>query len=495
MITTCVMKKGITNNDNTYILNNKSLLKKKKEKRYTDDHNNNNNDHDDKIFERILKNVECNKVNRHLYEQDEQVDKYKYNEHFINYLKNNKKKYNDVLKYMYKKRHNSKHNILLKDNIKNKESMIIKKNSSYNLKFSEDNNINKEYNIDHKRTNVLKDIYIYVNEEYINKITNIYIPQHFYEEKRKQYINMKKKNNKQYLVGTMKKEKYLNQSLCLKKNNKINNINIINNDDNFQNVQIIKQYLIYPQIIHFNYILLNKEFETFIHLHNTNSIHPINIYFFFHSDNIKITYPEETKTTCHNKINDNNICTTYQSTKVTIKQNTQQKICVTLNLKNYNIFNNQKNKKCSFSQSENMDNEEEQKICNHIISKRNIKNKEHHNYLDDTYKDEPYNIYHHKTTPFFEIYIYYEYISIKTQDHYDIDKIKVQANLILLNLFINTNILYFSITNMDIDMFYHNYLVIYNPFNITIQMKLKYNEQVLKMKDHISVTYTNFTKK
>lgn len=106
---------------------------------------------------------------------------------------------------------------------------------------------------------------------------------------------MKKKKNKQYLVGTMKKEKYLNQSLCLKKNNKINNINIINNDDNFQNVQIIKQYLIYPQIIHFNYILLNKEFETFIHLHNTNSIHPINIYFFFHSDNIKITYPEETK--------------------------------------------------------------------------------------------------------------------------------------------------------------------------------------------------------
>lgn len=85
-------EKGITNNDNTYILNNKSLLKKKKEKRYTDDHNNNNNDHDDKIFERILKNVECNKVNRHLYEQDEQVDKYKYNEHFINYLKNNKKK-------------------------------------------------------------------------------------------------------------------------------------------------------------------------------------------------------------------------------------------------------------------------------------------------------------------------------------------------------------------------------------------------------------------
>ncbi|EDL45363.1 hypothetical protein, conserved [Plasmodium vivax] len=131
----------------------------------------------DQVYEQILHNLELEKVSRNYYQLDGKLDKYKYNERFINFLKKNKKKYNDVLKLMYEERKKSEsvRSGTQSQGSPDKSGKIIKGGTD-------------------KLSKIMTDKFIYVNNPPVDRISNTCIEKGVYERERKKYIQMKTTN-------------------------------------------------------------------------------------------------------------------------------------------------------------------------------------------------------------------------------------------------------------------------------------------------------------
>ncbi|CRG98975.1 conserved Plasmodium protein, unknown function [Plasmodium relictum] len=397
-----------------------NLLKKKKSKSFNGkcidiqiSHKNKN----DEIYEDIINNLALEKVDRNLYMVDGKLDKYKYNENFMNYLKNNKKKYNDILKYMYEKRKK-------KERIKNNNSKEEGENKEENIL---KNKINK----------IIKDINIYVNDTNITKISNTCIQQKIYEEKRKKYIELK------------------NQTMKIRRNDNADETNLLN-EDILEKNQL--ENIIFPKIIQFNHVLLNNDYTKYFYAYNNNNDCNIKIKF-THSDNINI---------------DDDL--------VVMKKNSKKKINIKfdlkslLKLKKYDQLPNDS----FYNNPNNIFNENSSEIFNQNST---CALKEESN---DIFREKSNNSFNLQQNDLFVQQIYKENIFLKINNNY-VEKIMISANLVLLNAFIKINILYFYFENIDVEMFCENKLIVYNPFNIYINMSTKYNQQFFQIDNSILI--------
>ncbi|ANQ06907.1 Uncharacterized protein PCOAH_00012170 [Plasmodium coatneyi] len=146
-------------------------------KRNTPTHGNSKQSHDE-VYEQILANLELEKVDRNFYQLDGKLDKYKYNERFINFLKKNKKRYNDVLKLMYEERKKGE------QSIQSGTQSLGSPEKSDQMKGTD------------RLSKIVKDKFIYVNDPPVERISSTCIQKGVYERERKKYIQMKTQNLK-----------------------------------------------------------------------------------------------------------------------------------------------------------------------------------------------------------------------------------------------------------------------------------------------------------
>ncbi|CRG93211.1 conserved Plasmodium protein, unknown function [Plasmodium gallinaceum] len=366
----------------------------------------------DEIYEQIINNLSLEKVDRNLYMIDGKLNKYNYNENFMNYLKNNKKKYNDILKYMYEKR---------------KKKEIVNSN----------NKINDENKLKDRINKVIKDINIYVNDTELTKISNTCIQQKIYEERRKKYFDLKKQN-----IKMCKNESIDETNLFIGQNLEENQLNNIT----------------FPKIIEFNNVLLNNQYIQHFYVCNNNNDCNIKVKF-THSDNIVI---------------DDNL--------VVIKSNSKKKLNIKFNLKS--LLKIKKYDQLPNNSFYNIPNDIFNENSGEIFDQNSnciLKEK-----MNDIFSEKLNNFFGEQSNDIFDQHIYRENVLLKI-NNYD-EKIMISANLILLNVFIKVNILHFYFENINTEMVCENKIIVYNPFDILINIKTKYNKQFFEMDNNILIS-------
>ncbi|SCM01251.1 conserved Plasmodium protein, unknown function [Plasmodium chabaudi chabaudi] len=385
---------------------------------------------EDIIYEQILKRLDLERVDKNLYSLDGKLDKYKYNEKFISFLKENKQKYNDILKYMYNKR----------EGTKEKEEM---------KKAAIENEENEKIN------NIINDKFIYISDKKTIKNTNMFIHKSIYEEKRKKYIDMKKK-----------------------KETKI--FNIIKDNDKKEDIQLeysevleenkIKN-LIFDKIIYFNYVFYNQVYTKMFNVHNKNDDCNIKINF-IHSPNLTL---------------DKNLLFTRANSKEMIKTN----LALKLPMKKTEIENGNKTIDSNEIKYRNTSDGEKinlQLLTDHALNQKEINT----SFINENEKTKSILLYktdefsNIKNTCLFDHKYYTENIILKINDNYE-DMIVVKGDIILLNIVIKINKLYFYFKNSDISMFCENNLILYNPFNIPIPITLEFPKNIFETKNKLVI--------
>ncbi|CAD2101960.1 conserved Plasmodium protein, unknown function [Plasmodium vinckei petteri] len=389
-----------------------------------------NSSNEDIIYEQILKRLDLERVDKNLYSLDGKLDKYKYNEKFMSFLKENKKKYNDILKYMYNKREGTKE----RDEIK---------------KAALENDENEKIN------NIINDKFIYISDKKIIKNTNMFIHKSIYEEKRKKYIDMKKK--KETKIFNIKKDTDKKEDIQLEYSEVLEENKIKN--------------LIFDKTIYFNYVFYNQVYTKMFNVHNKNDDCNIKINF-IHSPNLTL---------------DKNLLFTRANSEEMIKTN----LALKLPMKKTEIENGNKTMDTNEIKYRNTcdgerinlqlltDNTLNQKEINNSFINENEKTKNSLLYKTDEFS----NI---KNTCLFDHKYYTENITLKINDNYE-DMIVVKGNIILLNIVIKINKLYFYFKNSDISMFCENSLILYNPFNIPIPITLEFSKNIFETQNKLVI--------
>ncbi|ETB56645.1 hypothetical protein YYC_05471 [Plasmodium yoelii 17X] len=401
------------NNRNTIELEKITISKKEDE-----------NSNEDIIYEQILKKLDLEKIDKNLYTLDGKLDKYKYNEKFMSFLKENKKKYNDILKYMYNKRNEKKE----KQGIKNPIP---------------ENDQNEKIN------NIINDKFIYISDKQVIKNTNMFIHKSIYEEKRKKYIDMKKR--KEIKIFNIKKNDDKKEDIQLEYNDILEENQIKN--------------LIFDKVIYFNYVLFNQVYTKIFNVHNKNDECNIKINF-THSSNLNLD-----KNLLFIKGNSKEMIKTNLLLNLPIIKTDVENCNKTINIneiKYRNIFDNEKT---NF-----------QILTDHTFNQKEQNNLSLH---------ENENLSNNNKSYLFDHKYYTENITLKINDNYE-DMIVVKGNIILLNIVIKINTLYFYFKNSDISMFCENNLILYNPFNIPIPITLEFSKEIFEAKNKLVINPSEY---
>ncbi|SCM20553.1 conserved Plasmodium protein, unknown function [Plasmodium berghei] len=376
---------------------------------------------EDIIYEQILKKLDLERIDKNLYSLDGKLDKYKYNEKFMSFLKENKKKYNDILKYMYNKRDEKK------------EKQGIKK------PIPENERIN----------NIINDKFIYISDKQIIKNANMFINKSIYDEKRKTYIDMKKR--KEIKIFNIKKSNEKKEDIQLEYSDVLEENQIKN--------------LIFDKIIYFNYVLFNQVYTKMFNVHNTNDECNIKINF-IHSSNLNL---------------DKNLLFIKGNSKEMVKTN----LLLNLPIIKTEMENWSKTIDTNEIKYGNICNDEKKNF--QLLTDHTFNPKEKNNL--SLYETEEFS--NNKKTYLFDHKYYTENIILKINDNYE-DMIVVKGNIILLNIVIKINTLYFYFKNSDISMFCENNLILYNPFNIPIPITLEFSKNIFEAKNKLVINPSEY---
>ncbi|SBS82974.1 conserved Plasmodium protein, unknown function [Plasmodium ovale curtisi] len=365
------------------------------------------NRQDDEIFEKIIKKLDLEKVDKNLYLVDGKLDKYKYNENFIAFLKNNKKKYNDILKYMYEKR---------KGRRKDKTNMDMKEKEEECM---------EKKKLKKKISKVINDIWVYINDTGLTKISTTCIQHSVYEERRKKYMHIKREH------------------LEIKDTNSASNECMnVPCDEVLEEHQLDK--VIFPKNIHFNHVLLNISYKKEFTVHNSNTDCNIRLDF-THSDNVKI---------------DNDM--------LIVGRNSNKNINLELKISPF------------FKKVENMTNEKGTTTC--LFPTPSLQIERENNMLFNN----PEIVMIPSVNDFFLQQIYTERIPLKLNNIYE-QQITVKANLILLNVLIKEQTLHFYFENSDVQMCCERQIILYNPFDFPVAVSVACNESLFQIDAHITI--------
>ncbi|SBT32372.1 conserved Plasmodium protein, unknown function [Plasmodium ovale wallikeri] len=362
----------------------------------------------DEIFEKIIKKLDLEKVDKNLYLVDGKLDRYKYNENFIAFLKNNKKKYNDILKHMYEKRRGRR---------KDKTNMDMKEKEEECM---------EKKKLKKKISKVINDMWIYINDTGLTKISNTCIQHAVYEERRKKYMHIKREHLE--ITDT---------------NSASNDRMNVPCDEILEEHQLDK--IIFSKNIHFNNVLLNISYKKEFTVHNSNTDCNIRLDF-TQSDNVKI---------------DNDM--------LIVGTNSNKNINLELKISPF------------FKKVENMTNEEGTTMCLSSTPSLQIERK---NSMLSNYSEI---VMIPSVNDFLLQQIYTERIPLKLNNTYE-QQVTVKANLILLNVLIKEQTLHFYFENSDVQMYCERQIILYNPFDFPVAVSMGCNGSLFQIDTHISVS-------
>ncbi|CAA9986991.1 conserved Plasmodium protein, unknown function [Plasmodium knowlesi strain H] len=369
----------------------------------------------DEVYEQILKNLELERVDRNFYQLDGKLDKYKYNERFINFLKKNKKKYNDVLKLMYEKRKKGE------ESIQNASPSAASPDTSEQMVKGKD-----------RLSKILKDKFIYVNDPPVERISNTYINKGVYEQERKKYIQMKTKNlkikNEERAQGGEEEEPYLMQFDML-------------DEEELNKVEFVR-------MIQYGYIFLGADYTRKFVVFNRNKHCNVKVAL-THGDNI---------TTDGEKI-------------LLVGRDSHKMRNVKLNIK-------------CVSREEEV--HQDDKNCNDIClnsgkigSQTGVSTSF---FGEDIITGSCADLHN----DFFLLKMFEEKISLMINDSHK-REVTLGATLVFLNVLVNPTTVYFRFHDEDVEMVCERHLVLYNPFNVPLNVGMVCNQAHIALDSEILV--------
>ncbi|EUD66917.1 hypothetical protein C922_02501 [Plasmodium inui San Antonio 1] len=391
-------------------------------------HANTKQDHDE-VYEQILSNLELEKVDRNFYQLDGELDKYKYNERFINFLKKNKKKYNDVLKLMYEER--------------KKEEQSVRSGTQSGGSPDRSDQIMKATD---RLSRIVKDKFIYLNDPPVEeRICNTCIQKGVYERERKKYIQMRTQNlkikNEEAAQG-VDEQPYLMQFDML-------------DEEELKKVQFVR-------IIQFDYVFLGTDYTRKFVVFNRNKHCNVKVAL-THSDNVTthgnnlLLIERDSHKMGHVKLNIKRPSTVEEPHQ---DGKTYDHICL-----NDSQGRSQTGVPSSFFEADD------------FLSDGCISTPEGHT-ITAACADSHDN--------FFLLKKFEDKLSLIINDSHE-REVTLEATLVFLNVLVNPLTLYFRFTDEDVEMLCERQIVLYNPFNVPLRVWMVCNRARVALDQEISV--------
>ncbi|KJP89077.1 hypothetical protein AK88_01163 [Plasmodium fragile] len=402
-----------------------------------------NKQNDDDVYERILSNLELEKVDRNFYQLDGELDKYKYNERFINFLKKNKKKYNDVLRLMYEERKKCE-----QESTRSGAKIATQMATQIGTRSGGPPHTREQIMKGTDRiSTIVKDKFIYMNDPPVERICNTCIQKAVYEKERKKYIQMKTQNlkikNGQHAQGG-EQQPYLLQFDIL-------------DDEELNKVQ-------FGRIIHFGYVFLGVNYTKEFVVLNRNKHCNVKLVL-THSDNV----------------------TTDGGDLLVVERDSHEMKTVKLNIKrDYKV--------------EEM--HEKGKMYDHICFNDGVIRSKAGVASTSFFEGDSFLTGGRICTPdggqtltapctdshndFFLLKMFEEKISLTINDSHK-REVTLGATLVFLNVLVNPRTLHFRFRDEDVDMVCERHLVLYNPFNVSLRVGMVCNRARIALDAEILV--------